>query len=472
MEQIGQPITKMPSLGYQELDLHRLFAAVVTRGGMDEVTRRQEWKLVYQELEIPTMSTSASYNTRTNYKKYLYLYELEMCDWGEDRPMDAPGPKFQVGEYVRIVSSTYEGQVFYAQISKYRYRNSTNSYYVHYNGWSTSHDEWMPENVLNALHPSELAHPADLANPSPTRSSKSNYIIYDPLVSEKRIPVSVQLAVMGGSGLASAGQTTPKGKRKKSSPGKDQRYGAESDEYEYAEEDFIINSMAAAAHQQQQQQLLTQQQQLHQTSPANGANQRQSRRRPVANGKQLTSIGKSSGFFVEELDHPACDDQVHGWPKRRRDSMPCLDFTMGMPEQLYYFGGQWKHTTPRVRKFNLHGPTLEACTSLGLSLDPKMLREALKPHIFVMPELPILQPPKMPPVPRSLCIQPVDLDTRSIEEMQKDIKEKESRLRVMKKEYKHTTRLLQKYYGKQAVVRPSAASALLSSAFSLKMSRR
>ena len=76
---------------------------------MDEVTRKQEWKLVYQDLEIPTMSTSASYNTRTNYKKYLYLYELEMCDWGDERPEGAEPPKFKVGDYVRIDSN--EGRV-------------------------------------------------------------------------------------------------------------------------------------------------------------------------------------------------------------------------------------------------------------------------------------------------------------------------------------------------------------------------
>lgn len=115
MERIGQPITKMPSLGYQELDLPLLFRSVIARGGMDEVTRKQEWKLVYQDLGLPTMSTSASYNTRTNYKKYLYLYELEVCDLDEEVP---PGmePKFKVSDYVRIESSTYEGQVFYAQV--------------------------------------------------------------------------------------------------------------------------------------------------------------------------------------------------------------------------------------------------------------------------------------------------------------------------------------------------------------------
>ena len=69
METQGQPIIKPPKLGFRDLDLHKLYKAVVKRGGMDYVTRRQLWKEVYLELGIPTMSTSASYNTRTNYKK-------------------------------------------------------------------------------------------------------------------------------------------------------------------------------------------------------------------------------------------------------------------------------------------------------------------------------------------------------------------------------------------------------------------
>lgn len=117
MKARGQPISKLPSLGYQELDLYLLYQLVIARGGMDDVTRKQEWKLVYQDLGIPTMSTSASYNTRTNYKKYLYLYELEHCDFPDkNRPKDAK-PKYQIGEFIRIVSSVFEGQVFYARVS-------------------------------------------------------------------------------------------------------------------------------------------------------------------------------------------------------------------------------------------------------------------------------------------------------------------------------------------------------------------
>lgn len=33
------PIVKIPSLGYKELDLHRLYCSVIKRGGMDEVCR-------------------------------------------------------------------------------------------------------------------------------------------------------------------------------------------------------------------------------------------------------------------------------------------------------------------------------------------------------------------------------------------------------------------------------------------------
>lgn len=70
MEAKGQPITKIPSLGFRDLNLWKLYTLVTNRGGMDQVTKKQEWKSVYLDLGLSTMSTSASYNTRTNYKKY------------------------------------------------------------------------------------------------------------------------------------------------------------------------------------------------------------------------------------------------------------------------------------------------------------------------------------------------------------------------------------------------------------------
>jgi len=69
MNKMGRPITRVPFLGFQELDLYNLFHIVMKYGGMDKVSKNQAWKTVYQELGLSTMSTSASYNTRTNYKK-------------------------------------------------------------------------------------------------------------------------------------------------------------------------------------------------------------------------------------------------------------------------------------------------------------------------------------------------------------------------------------------------------------------
>lgn len=204
MNKIGQPIVKKPHLGYQELDLYKLYQIVTGRGGMDEVTARQEWKAVYQELGIPTMSTSASYNTRTNYKKHLYLYELEHCTFDDLRPV-GKSPKYLIGEYIRIVSENYDGQVFYARVVKIRFKNGKNTYYIHYNGWSTSHDEWMPQEVLGKLLEGEKGEPENLVNPQPNRSSKSNHIIGDPdpYVSHLPLPkptrpVRVKLEVIYG----------------------------------------------------------------------------------------------------------------------------------------------------------------------------------------------------------------------------------------------------------------------------------
>lgn len=60
-------------------------------------------------------------------------------------------------------------------------------YYVHYNGWNSSHDEWMREDVLDPLLEDERRAPEMLPNPPPSRSSKSNHLIYDPMISEKVI---------------------------------------------------------------------------------------------------------------------------------------------------------------------------------------------------------------------------------------------------------------------------------------------
>lgn len=112
------------------------------------------------------------------------MYELENCHTEDsnsrEQPFDVGVPRYQVGEYVRIESTSFPGQIFYAQITKSKYHSDSKSfmYYIHYNGWSSGHDEWMTEFHLHPLLPEETLNPIMLVNPPSSRSSKSNYLIH------------------------------------------------------------------------------------------------------------------------------------------------------------------------------------------------------------------------------------------------------------------------------------------------------
>ena len=121
---------------------------------------------------------------------------------------------FRVNQYVRIESPLIEGAVFYANILKKRFLG-VNQYYVHYNGWSNSHDEWIPESAMKELTEEESVNPSELPNPPPSRSSKSNHIVYDPLIVEKHYHPKHK--------------RSPSKRSKSNSPVKKSKYAEESD---------------------------------------------------------------------------------------------------------------------------------------------------------------------------------------------------------------------------------------------------
>ena len=65
----------MPSLGGKELDLCKLYKAVISRGGSNRVSNNKLWKEIVNEFEIPASCTSASFTLRNHYNKCLYQYE-------------------------------------------------------------------------------------------------------------------------------------------------------------------------------------------------------------------------------------------------------------------------------------------------------------------------------------------------------------------------------------------------------------
>ena len=80
----------MPSLGGKELDLCKLYKAVVSRGGSNRVSNNKLWKEIVNEFEIPSSCTSASFTLRNHYNKCLYQYEKKHYLGGASSSYDPP----------------------------------------------------------------------------------------------------------------------------------------------------------------------------------------------------------------------------------------------------------------------------------------------------------------------------------------------------------------------------------------------
>ncbi|VDM25870.1 unnamed protein product [Toxocara canis] len=71
-ERQGEPITQVPQVSKQTVDLHRLYIAVMKRGGFEQVTREKTWKHVCTEANSEmSESSAAGYQLRRHYQKYL-----------------------------------------------------------------------------------------------------------------------------------------------------------------------------------------------------------------------------------------------------------------------------------------------------------------------------------------------------------------------------------------------------------------
>lgn len=72
---IGQPIVRLPTLGFKELDLWTLYREVTRRHGIDAVIARKQWKEVAEALRLPSSCTDSGFRLRLHYKKYLEAFE-------------------------------------------------------------------------------------------------------------------------------------------------------------------------------------------------------------------------------------------------------------------------------------------------------------------------------------------------------------------------------------------------------------
>ncbi|KAK7310300.1 hypothetical protein RJT34_07727 [Clitoria ternatea] len=65
----------IPIVGGKELDLHRLFVEVTSRGGIAKIIQERKWKDVTSGFNFPSTATNASFVLRKYYASLLYHYE-------------------------------------------------------------------------------------------------------------------------------------------------------------------------------------------------------------------------------------------------------------------------------------------------------------------------------------------------------------------------------------------------------------
>ncbi|MBA0570583.1 hypothetical protein Golob_004214 [Gossypium lobatum] len=65
----------IPVIGGKELDLHKLFVEVTSRGGIEKIVRERRWKEVTAVFNFPSTATNASFVLRKYYVSLLHHYE-------------------------------------------------------------------------------------------------------------------------------------------------------------------------------------------------------------------------------------------------------------------------------------------------------------------------------------------------------------------------------------------------------------
>ncbi|KAA8548409.1 hypothetical protein F0562_000093 [Nyssa sinensis] len=65
----------IPIIGGKDLDLHRLFVEVTSRGGIEKIIRERRWKEVTAIFSFPSTATNASFVLRKYYLSLLHHYE-------------------------------------------------------------------------------------------------------------------------------------------------------------------------------------------------------------------------------------------------------------------------------------------------------------------------------------------------------------------------------------------------------------
>ncbi|KAF6163107.1 hypothetical protein GIB67_013806 [Kingdonia uniflora] len=100
----------IPVIGGKELDLHRLFVEVTSRGGIDQIVRERRWKEVTAVFNFPSTATNASFVLRKYYVSLLHHYEkmhfFRETGWTDHSSSPSPSPNVAQRYAEPLVSSS------------------------------------------------------------------------------------------------------------------------------------------------------------------------------------------------------------------------------------------------------------------------------------------------------------------------------------------------------------------------------
>lgn len=65
MSEAGKPVTRIPIMAKQVLDLYELYHLVVSHGGLVEIINKKLWREITKGLNLPSTITSAAFTLRS-----------------------------------------------------------------------------------------------------------------------------------------------------------------------------------------------------------------------------------------------------------------------------------------------------------------------------------------------------------------------------------------------------------------------
>ncbi|KAG9446444.1 hypothetical protein H6P81_012572 [Aristolochia fimbriata] len=120
----------VPTIGGKELDLHRLFVEVTSRGGIDKIIKDRRWKDVTAVFSFPSTATNASFVLRKYYISLLHHYE-QIYFFGARGWIPPPAASLPAPSSAHVpAQGTYElsGSVSETQVMSQKRRRSTGEF--------------------------------------------------------------------------------------------------------------------------------------------------------------------------------------------------------------------------------------------------------------------------------------------------------------------------------------------------------